>query len=108
MNKSRISTFDADVISPLNNVFDDWDRGRLTVISFDQRDPIANLFRYRIAISQQNKMLIAKSKSGFYYAFLDTDMKQFIENRFNGVASNIILRRLTDLKYEPLLSIISL
>lgn len=102
MNKSRISTFDADVISPLNNVFDDWDRGRLAVISFDQRDPIANLFRYRIAISQQNKLLIAKSKSGFYYAFLDTDMKQFIENRFNGVASNIILRRLNDLKYEPI------
>lgn len=104
MMKQHLSTFDADVLSPLNNVFDDWDHGRLAVISFGHRDAVANLFRYKIAISQQNKLMIARSKSGFSYAFLDSDMKSFVDNRDAGVVSNIILRRLDNLEFKSLTS----
>ena len=102
MMKELLSTFDADVLSPLNNVFDDWDHGRLNVITFGPRDSVSNLFRYRIAVSQQNKLMIARSKSGFSYAFLDSDMKSFIENRHRGISSNIILRRLDNLEFKSL------
>lgn len=102
MVKGHLSTFDADVLSPLNNVFDDWDHGRLAVISFGHRDAVANLFRYKIAGSQQNKLMIARSKSGFSYAFLDSDMKAFIENRDRGITTNIILRRLDNLRFKSL------
>lgn len=104
MMKTHLSTFDADVLSPLNNVFDDWDHGRLAVISFGHRDSVANLFRYKIAISQQNKLMIARSKSGFSYAFLDSDMKSFVDNRDIGITTNIILRRLDNLEFKSLTS----
>ena len=104
MMKQQLSTFDADVLSPLNNVFDDWDHGRLAVISFGHRDSVANLFRYKIAVSQQNKLMIARSKSGFSYAFLDSDMKSFVENRASGITTNIILRRLDNLEFKSLTS----
>ena len=104
MMKDHLSTFDADVLSPLNNIFDDWEHGRLAVISFGHRDMVANLFRYKIAASQQNKLMIARSKSGFSYAFLDSDMKSFIENRDRGITSNIILRRLDNLEFKSLTS----
>ena len=46
--------------------------------------------------------MIARSKSGFSYAFLDSDMKSFIENRHRGISSNIILRRLDNLEFKSL------
>ena len=102
MLKNNLSTFDADVLSPLNNVFDDWNHERLGVITFGINDPVSNLFRYKIASNQLNKLMIARSRSGFVYAFLDSDMKQFIENRDKGLMSNIILRRVDDLEYKSL------
>ena len=104
MMKDHLSTFDADVLSPLNNVFDDFAHDRLNVISFGHNDSVANIFRYKIAISQQNKLMIARSKSGFSYAFLDSDMKSFIDNRDNGISTNIILRRLDSLEFKSLTS----
>lgn len=97
MKKTKLSTFDADIMSPLSSIFDDWDHDRIAVISFGYKDPVKNLFRYRIVIDQKNTVVIARSKSGFQYAFLDTDMKAFLNNRDKGIASNIILRRIEHL-----------
>lgn len=97
MKKTNMSTFDADVLSPLSSIFEDWKHDRLAVISFGYKDPVKHLFRYRIVIDQKNTVVIARSKSGFQYAFLDTDMKAFLDNRDKGIVSNIILRRIETL-----------
>lgn len=97
--KDHISTFDADVLSPLNNVFEDFIDDQLHVISFGINDPVSRLFKYRLATVGLNKMLIARSPSGFKYSLLDSDMKQFLDNRDKGFSSNIILRRIGELDY---------
>lgn len=102
MKKTNISTFDADVLSPISSIFDDWDNDRLAVISFGYKDPVRNLFRYRIAVDQKNTVVIARSKSGFQYAFLDSDMKAFLDNRDKHINSNIILRRIHTLTGKAL------
>lgn len=98
MSKDKqLSTFMADVLSPLNSIFDDWDHDRLAVISFGYKDPVRNLFRYRLIVDQKNTIMMGRSKSGFNYAFLDSDMRQFLDNRDAGIGSNIILRRVSSL-----------